>query len=166
MKLLPLLTALCLTVGCSADEAAPASSVATKDAAAPMAKADLPKVETYAALERGKQSVSGNVTSYPLNGVKYTAKSSSLVKGTQVFNPQESESGVLKGSFVVQVGSGLVFDNVEYSVALIADDTYRITPLRGNADLFELYQSLKTNDELTLVEIEIDYSRPLSQDEY
>ncbi|MCL1049909.1 hypothetical protein L2755_09780 [Shewanella abyssi] len=157
MRLMPLFTVLFLASGCTADEAnldKNSNAKATK-----VSGVELVVTET------DKLSAS-RLISYQLNGAKFIAESDSLIKGTRVFNPEMTQGGVLRGSFVVQSGNGVDEQRDLFSVMQIAAETYRLTPIEEGTDLFTLYKSLKLNANFSSVEIEIDYSRQHTMNEY
>ena len=155
MRLIPLCTVLLLTAACTADKA-------TQDK---NAEAKVTKVAEAEASIIGKDKIStSGATSLQLNGAKFIAESAPLAKGTRVFNPEMSQGGVLKGSFVVQSESEIDSLHTHYSIKQIAAETYRLVPTDEDVDL--IYKSLQQNASLRTVEIEIDYSRPTATDEY
>lgn len=157
MRLIPLCTVLLLTAACTADKA-------TQDK---NAEAKVTKVAEAEASIIGKDKIStSGATSLQLNGAKFIAESAPLAKGTRVFNPEMSQGGVLKGSFVVQSESEIDSLHTHYSIKQIAAETYRLVPTDEDVDLLVIYKSLQQNASLRTVEIEIDYSRPTATDEY
>ncbi|ACJ30990.1 hypothetical protein swp_4343 [Shewanella piezotolerans WP3] len=159
MRLIPLCAALLLTAGCTADKATPDQNVQAK-----VTKVAEAEVETNA-IGMDKVSTS-NATSLQLNGAKFIAETTPLAKGTRVFNPEMSQGGILKGSFVVQSESGIDSLHTLYSIEQIAAETYRLIPTDEDVDLLVMYKSLQQDVSLRTVEIEIDYSRSLATDEY
>ena len=159
MRLIPLCTVLLLTAACTADKA-----TQDKNAEAKVTKVAEAEVEA-SIIGKDKISTSG-ATSLQLNGAKFIAESAPLAKGTRVFNPEMSQGGVLKGSFVVQSESEIDSLHTHYSIKQIAAETYRLVPTDEDVDLLDIYKSLQQNASLRTVEIEIDYSRPTATDEY
>ncbi len=159
MRLIPLCTVLLLTAACTADKA-----TQDKNAEAKVTKVAEAEVEA-SIIGKDKISTSG-ATSLQLNGAKFIAESAPLAKGTRVFNPEMSQGGVLKGSFVVQSESEIDSLHTHYSIKQIAAETYRLVPTDEDVDLLVIYKSLQQNASLRTVEIEIDYSRPTATDEY
>lgn len=95
-----------------------------------------------------------------LNGEKFTSTKSILRKGDNVFNLSMSEFGVLKGSFVVVTRADtrkLILEN--YSVELIATNTFRLVPMVTDSALIELSKMLNSRSDFSSVEVEIDYSK-------
>ncbi|MGS0689818.1 hypothetical protein [Shewanella sp. 30m-9] len=166
MRLIPLLALLCLGAGCTADKATPVTTLGVNPSNEDTnANSNANLIADVAAeplvtssLKRQTETLKPNGRSYLLNGDKYTADTPRLVTGTAVFNPNMSESGVLKGSFVVQSKQTVNFVEPSFTIETIASETYRLTPVDNNADLYELYLMLKGHEKLILVEIEIDYS--------
>ena len=159
MRLIPLCAVLLLTAGCTADKANPDKNVEAK-----VTKVAEAEVEASVI---GKDKVStSSATSLQLNGAKFIAASTPLAKGTRVFNPEMSQDGVLKGSFVVQSESGLDSLRTLYSIKQIASETYRLIPTGEDIDLLVMYKSLQQDVSLRTVEIEIDYGRAIATDEY
>ncbi|WP_394388651.1 hypothetical protein [Shewanella woodyi] len=105
--------------------------------------------------------------SYRLNDQKFTSNAKVLVKGSSVSSPIMSESGVLKGSFVVIITTAKTESlSTHYKVNKIAKNTYRLIPIKNQTDLYNLYSNLLKNSELSRVEIEIDYSRDSTAQSY
>ncbi|TWX55238.1 hypothetical protein [Colwellia hornerae] len=104
-----------------------------------------------------------------LNEQKFELKTDKFINGAKVVNLLMSETGTIKGTFVVIVknlASLTSYDNTE-SITEIAKSTYRLTPAVG-IDLLSYYKSLLAATQFQRVEIEIDYSgkvdRPLTQE--
>lgn len=104
--------------------------------------------------------------SYRLNDQKFTSNAKVLVKGSSVSSPIMSESGVLKGSFVVITTAKTESLSTHYKVNKIAKNTYRLIPIKNQTDLYNLYSNLLKNSELSRVEIEVDYSRASTAQSY
>lgn len=103
--------------------------------------------------------------SYRLNGQKFTSNTDALIKGSPVSSPTMSETGVLKGSFVIITKKADPLPS-GYRVDKIAKDTYRLTPLKAQDNLYVIYSDLLKNGDFSRVEIEIDFSRPSGALEY
>ncbi|GIU28194.1 hypothetical protein [Shewanella sp. MBTL60-007] len=163
MRPISLLVLLFLSTGCTSDKDTQVSSLQVKPSKEETTAERVtgvvaePSVKSSIKLEAGTFEQRGH--SYQLNGEKYTTESARLVKGVAVFNSKMSEQGVLKGSFVVQCQQDIDFMKQSFSIESIALETYRLTPLETHADLYDLYQRLQGYEQLSLVEIEIDYSR-------
>ncbi|QQX81004.1 hypothetical protein JK628_03785 [Shewanella sp. KX20019] len=157
MRLIPLCAVLLLAAGCTADKATQNKNVEAK----------VTKVAEVEAIAIGRDKISASHSiSFQLNGGKFFAESTFLTKGTRVFNPEMSQGGVLKGSFVVQSEIGVDEQKKLFYIEQIAAETYRLIPMGENVDLLVLYKSLQQDVSLRTVEIEIDYSRPIERDEY
>lgn len=101
----------------------------------------------------GKKTIS-------FNGEKFEYQANLIQQGTKLFNFSMSEYGEVKGSFVVVTKPGKplrVTPVVLKHEKKIAKDTYRIFPTKVD-NLEAIYHLLKANEELTTVELEIDYS--------
>jgi hypothetical protein len=104
-----------------------------------------------------------------LNEQKFELQTDKLTNGAKVVNLLMSETGTIKGTFVVIVknlASLTSYDNTA-NINEIAKSTYRLTPEEG-VELLGYYKSLLAAKQFERVEIEIDYSgkvgRPLAEE--
>jgi hypothetical protein len=104
-----------------------------------------------------------------LNEQKFELQTDKLTNGAKVVNLLMSETGTIKGTFVVIVknlASLTSYDNTA-NINEIAKSTYRLTPEEG-VELLGYYKSLVAAKQFERVEIEIDYSgkvgRPLAEE--
>lgn len=100
-------------------------------------------------ITQGKKSIS-------INGEKYIYTDDKLQKGSEVRSLNMSESGTVKGSFVVVLRAGEVLNVSFKHVNKIAKDTYRITPSQTD-DLMTVYKQLLSNESFNRVELEVVY---------
>lgn len=104
-----------------------------------------------------------------LNEQKFELQTDKLTNGAKVVNLLMSETGTIKGTFVVIVKklASLTSYNNTANINEIAKNTYRLTPKEG-VDLLSYYKSLLAAKQFERVEIEIDYSgkvnRPLAEE--
>ena len=98
----------------------------------------------------GKKTIS-------FNGGKYLFDGKKLRKGSQVRHVNMSESGRVKGSFVVVTKAGGTLGVSFKSKTKIAKNTFRIIPAQTD-DLMTVYKELLSNQSITLVELEVVYS--------
>jgi len=94
------------------------------------------------------------------NGEKFEYQGGSIHQGTKLFNLAMASTGFVKGSFVVVTKPETTLNLVPVAVKSqqkIAKDTYRIVPVKGKR-LEPIYRLLLANDNLSRVELEIDYS--------
>jgi len=104
-----------------------------------------------------------------INKQKFELQSDELIKGAKVFNFLMSQSGIVKGTFVVIINNLETlsrFDNTA-EINEIAKNTYRLTP-ENDANFSEYYKLLQGAKQFKRVEMEIDYSgktrRPLTEE--
>lgn len=162
MRFITLTAILVFTASCSSDEVNKEPQVLNaKSVIQDLDKRD-PTVSKES-LPRIKLSTNGS-TSYELNGEKFIVQDKILSRGLRVFNPNMSEFGALKGTFVVQTVESIEPFTNQFNVEEIASQTYRLTPLSNKADLLPLYRALQGEKQFSTVEIEIDYS-PLDNNE-
>lgn len=93
-----------------------------------------------------------------INGEKYIYTDDKLEKGSEVRNIKMSESGKIKGTFIVVAKAGELLEVSFKHKSIIAKDTYRITP-KPTDDLITVYNQLLSNESLTRVELEVLYSK-------
>ena len=104
-----------------------------------------------------------------INEQKFELQSSELIKGSKVFNFLMSQSGIVKGTFVVITNNVDTLSRFESTAKIIeiAQSTYRLTPEK-DADFSEYYKLLQQAKQFKRVEMEIDYSgktrRPLTEE--
>ncbi|MBA6362224.1 hypothetical protein H4J56_06475 [Colwellia sp. BRX8-4] len=104
-----------------------------------------------------------------LNEQKFELQADKLTNGAKVVNLLMSETGTVKGTFVVIVNNLASLTSYENTANInkIAKSTYRLTPGEG-VDLLSYYKSLVVAKQFERVEIEIDYSgqvgRPLAEE--
>jgi hypothetical protein len=104
-----------------------------------------------------------------INEQKFELQSSELIKGSKVFNFLMSQSGIVKGTFVVITNNVDTLSRFESTAKIIeiAQSTYRLTPEK-DADFSEYYKLLQRAKQFKRVEMEIDYSgktrRPLTEE--
>jgi hypothetical protein len=110
-----------------------------------------------------------NSISVMINEQKFKLQSGELMKGSKVFNFLMSQSGIVKGTFVVITNSVEALSRFESTAKIIeiAKSTYRLTPEK-DADFSEYYKLLQEAKQFKRVEMEIDYSgetrRPLTEE--
>ncbi len=163
-------TLLILTTACSSDQvddnqksnsASTEKSIATTITQLP--ESDSKNIE----LNTGKNSLTfSNTYSYGLNERKFTSSTDVLMKGSPVSSPTMSEYGILKGGFIVITKKNTEQLFSGYQVKKIAKNTYRLTPLKAQENLYVLYLDLLNNGDFSRVEIEIDFSQPFNPQNY
>ncbi|WP_105201249.1 MULTISPECIES: hypothetical protein [unclassified Pseudoalteromonas] len=96
------------------------------------------------------------------NGEKIRWRGQKLLPGTRIDNLSNGEPGLVGRDFVV-TSSALPYEQLtpEYRVTHIAGDNYRLSAT-VTLDMAAELTRLKTMPELTLVELQIDYS-PLTE---
>lgn len=122
---------------------------------------------TKQVIDRNKNT--GKSKNVMINEQKFELQSDELLKGAKVFNFLMSQSGIVKGTFVVilnNVETLSRFDNTA-EIKEIAKNTYRLTP-ENDANFSEYYKLLQKAKQFQRVEMEIDYSgktrRPLTEE--
>tara|TARA_R110001592_G_scaffold55647_3_gene169902 strand:+ start:7891 stop:8418 length:528 start_codon:yes stop_codon:yes gene_type:complete len=98
----------------------------------------------------GKRTIS-------FNGEKYLFDEKKLRKGSKVRNIYMSETGTIKGTFVVVAKAGEILDLSFKSKTKIAKDTFRLIPAQAD-DLMTIYNELLLNKSIAIVELEVMYS--------
>ena len=119
---------------------------------------DKSKIVTKKGLEKnteraalvGKRTIS-------FNGEKYLFDGKNLRKGSKVRNIYMSETGTIKGTFVVVAKAGEILDLSFKSKTKIAKDTFRLIPAQAD-DLMTIYNELLLNKSIAIVELEVMYS--------
>lgn len=170
MKTAILSTLLILTASCSSDKIDYTNTAKSTPIATSVSTIITEQPE---GISRTKKSVVVNDSltfsktySYRLNDMKFTSKADVLMKGSPVSSPIMSEDGVLKGSFVIITTKETGQLSSDYRVNKIAKNTYRLTPLQAQANLYVLYLNLLKNADFSRVEIEMDFSRPSDVQSY
>lgn len=163
MKKAMLSTLLILTASCSSDNV---DDIKTPNSTLTETSVSTSITQQAESLSRTKKPVTvkddktfSKTYRYKLNGQKFTSNTGTLIKGSSVASPMMSESGVLKGSFVVITTKKADQLPSDHRVNKIAKDTYRLTPLKIQANLYSLYSDLLNNSDFSRVEIEIDFSQ-------
>jgi hypothetical protein len=111
--------------------------------------------------KRADNAASIKERSVSINGEKFLYEGK-LEKGTQVRNIHMSEKGRIRGSIVIVVNPGETLSLAFNNQTKIAKDTYRLIPEKTE-DLMTIYKELMQNKSITIVELEIDYSRENSR---
>ncbi|RTR35010.1 hypothetical protein [Shewanella atlantica] len=168
MKKAMLSTLLILTASCSSDKINYANTAKSTPMGTSVSTINTEQQEAISRTKKSgavKDSLTFSKTySYRLNDMKFTSNADVLIKGSPVSSLIMSEGGVLKGSFVIITTKEAGQLSSDYRVNKIAKNTYRLTPLKAQANLYALYLNLLNNDNFSRVEIEIDYS-PLDNTE-
>ena len=170
MKKMMLSTLLILTASCSSDQVDDnkKSNSASTEKSISTTITQLPESNSKnIELDTDKNRLTYAKTySYRLNERKFTSSTDILMKGSPVSSPTMSEDGVLKGGFVVITTKTTEQLFPGYQVKKIAKDTYQLTPLKAQANLYVLYLDLLDNGDFSRVEIEIDFSQPFDAQSY
>ncbi|TDF42088.1 hypothetical protein EYS14_04420 [Alteromonadaceae bacterium M269] len=94
-----------------------------------------------------------------INGVKMQPQELPIVKGTRIFDNSVNQYAHATGDIVVVTDGAKLTPEIlsTYTTSTIATNTYRLTPLQEDADLYNLYQTLKKQDTIKRVELSIFY---------
>jgi hypothetical protein len=94
-----------------------------------------------------------------INNEKFKLQSEELVKGAKVYNYLMSQSGKVKGTFVIVTESSEEFLSYKDTdkITKIAKQTYRLTPI-NDVKFADYYKLLQNSKLFQIVEMEIDYS--------
>ena len=135
-------------------------------------------------VESGKQAATGDMTSQVLpmavpletralpskgqlafNNTTLVAQTLPVVKGTSLFDKSVNQSAVATGNIVVvaKPDTSALNWQKEYEVTELAPNTYSLTPKDGS-DLVLSYKQLKKDNNITAIELELDYT-PISKKE-
>jgi hypothetical protein len=95
------------------------------------------------------------------NGEKYLYDGKNLRKGSEVRNIYMSEKGRVKGTFVIVAKAEKILTIAVKSQTKIAKNTFRLVPQQTD-DLMTFYHQLLLNKSIVSVELEVDYSRALT----
>lgn len=114
---------------------------------------------------------SGNAPSehsLSINGQKFLSSNRALFKGDIIYLAATKEAGRLTGDIVVVTAHSKEQSNwpKEFKTTTIAANTYRLTAVNANVDLFATYQLMSKDNKYSVVELGVDYSPISSRETY
>lgn len=164
-KLLILSFSLVMAVGCGSEESSEDKGTEISEPAINLAEEKQQeqgdsKVSKKELLEGKVLTKRAKKRSVSINKEKFTTIEQELGLGSKVYNIAMREYGTIKSTVVVvgDVSKDELMSHYEAGAAVkIAENTYRISP-KIETSVYEFYKGLLKFDELTTVELEIDYS--------